>query len=440
MRGEGSIPVSPASGIRPRPGLWRHAVDVRWLVLGPFIVLAVLWWIHAHAIPLVRNPIPPAQWLDVDFAVYYSAAHLTAIHANPYDHSLLYATQRSILAGHWVPANGAQVRAVYPPLFFWLLQPLTRLPFAEAAWVWNGLLVVLLVVGFSAALRVVGWSFQGWRDRLATGAALLLAFFLMPQVQTGLCSGNLTVALAAVLSVSLLAIRRHPMAGAGLLCLAWSKPTIALPIVLVILLFLTPSRRASIAGFAVGSVGLCTLSVLTCGWDSFNRWVQSLISFWRDVGTQPQLSSLSGLYVGWAGPGLRIVLGLLFLGVACLLTAACWLRFRNVQNLPIAGVAWLWVAWMLAAPYAHFYDEVLLTIPVLTLARPCPDEPPDWVRAAPALYLLLLSFALQNRYPHHVNLLALPVVAVGLYLFRTRQVTSTSGRHAAAPVTERCRR
>jgi len=79
---------------------------------------------------------------------------------------------------------------------------------------------------------------------------------------------------------------------------------------------------------------------------------------------------------------------------------------------PLQKTGWLWFLWMLATPYAHFIDEIVLVIPVLALigvngrhvTRPT---------SVVVLYLLGLSIWLFSWTPMNVQLLWAPLVLCG---------------------------
>src|SRR5581483_12341689 len=106
---------------------------------------------------------------------YLSAAHLTRQDANPYNSRLLVRTETHLLGqqGLRVVEPRLQVRVANPPLFFWLLGPLTALPFRAAVVLWD------LSVLASAAAGILGFlAFFGWQRRLLP----VLVFLAMPMV------------------------------------------------------------------------------------------------------------------------------------------------------------------------------------------------------------------------------------------------------------------
>src|SRR5206468_1405431 len=81
-------------------------------------------------------------------------------------------------------------------------------------------------------------------------------------------------------------------------------------------------------------------------------------------------------------------------------TLVWWWKHRTTPNAGILDIAWLWIAWFLAAPFAHFHDEVVLTLPVLAVL----GRDAAWMGRWPAtvaLYVVLFSiFAFPTARAH----------------------------------------
>jgi hypothetical protein len=156
------------------------------------------------------------------------------------------------------------------------------------------------------------------------------------------------------------------VAGA-LLGIAWLKPQVGLPIVLLVTLFHTPHPRRLLAGFAGATASLIVLTVATTGLGSLRLWIAGMIGYSHDIAGQTAIPSIAGLYVQWASPRARIGLTIALLVCACAITVLQWLRVRQKADVPFHSVAWLWFAWFLVTPYTHVTDEILLTIPILAI-------------------------------------------------------------------------
>jgi Glycosyltransferase family 87 len=397
-------------------------------VLTPLLVFCLLWlflWIRGGAL----QGGPSGSGYGADFAMFIGAARVMQVGANPYDHVTLYRTERLLLHRQRlrIIADHSIVRVGNPPLFFWALQPLLRFPFQSVAVAWIVATYVLTGLGCAAAC-----VFLGWRRVLVQ----CLLFLLIPQVVLGAYWGNV-VGLVFV-GIALALARSYPFAAGMLVSVAWLKPQVALPAVLLMLLFHTGSRRRFAAGFLTACVLWLVATILTVGLGELGLWVRGLTTYSHDIAVQKEMPSLSGLYARWAGPHLRLALETTVIGVAAVLTAWTWWRWRRSSLVPMQAVAWLWFLWFLAAPYAHFQDEIILTAPLLSLlgrdgvsvARPLPGL---------VLYLTVLSPLFIVWSPLRMDLICIPLLAATLVMAYLSsedgtpeaQVRSSSGRPGA---------
>jgi Glycosyltransferase family 87 len=298
------------------------------------------------------------------------------------------------------------VRVGNPPLFFWALQPLNRLPFQVAALGWIAAMYVLSGLGFFVLLRHLGW-----RSRVVP----LIFFLAMPQVVLGAFYGNVIGLVFAAMALALSLASRSPVAAGVLLCLAWLKPPVALPLVVLIVLFHSRSRLKLIGGFAAATAGWLLLTMITTGWSSLQLWVEGLTRYSRDMAIQPDVASLAGLYVRWAPAEPRIIAEILILAGAAALTVRYWLQRRGTIDTRLIAVGGLWFVWMLATPYAHFFDEILLAAPLLAFFGVDGSYVAFRSRAV-TLYLLFFSLLLISWMPLQANLLSIPLAVVALFV------------------------
>lgn len=373
------------------------------LAFLPFGVFLILWLILFYSSgAIIRGP--DGRALGSDFAMYWGATHVLEQHGNPFDPSQLYRTEQSLLQQEHLPImqSPALVRVGNPPLFYWVVQPLATLPFKHAAILWMAAMYALVAAGFLALLR-----YFRWQARLVP----LVAFLAMPQVALGVFYGNVIGLVFASLCYSLLLAREHAMWAGALATIACLKPQVALPAVLLIGLFTTLYRRRFFTGFAVALGILSALTVITTGAHVTMLWLQALDRYSGDIAIQPNLSSLAGMYVRVASSHIRLALEMLTIASAAVLTIYVWFRTRRGLSFSYPMFAILWLVWFLATPYAHFPDEIILTIPILinlgSNARyACSPH------ALLALYLAALSLLLFSWAPHSVQLLWLPLAVI----------------------------
>jgi hypothetical protein len=178
------------------------------------------------------------------------------------------------------------------------------------------------------------------------------------------------------------------------------------------------SRRGTLAlSFAITTAVLAVLTVLATGAASIKDWVAGMAGYSNAITTSPSVASLSGLYARWAPSGLRFALEAAATLTAVALTTYLWRAGAGKGQLEVLAVGWLWFAWFLAAPYAHFYDEILLTLPLLALLGRNGER---LAEAGPtlALYLAFFSLLVLSATPGGVQLLCVPLLAIAYILYR----------------------
>jgi hypothetical protein len=398
--------LEPDEVRRQRPS-WRTMA-----VVAPLVLCVVIWvWLVLTLGQVTYGP--RANYFGGDFALNYSSAEALSHGRNPYDGRVLLQTERTFLGRQGVPVEaGASVLPLtwggYPPLFFWLLNPLTRVPFRTVALTWTVALIALLEIAFLSLL-----NFLGWRRRVVPA----LIFLCMPQTTLLAYYGNISAFVFTVIVVSLALQRRHPLAAGLVLSLAWLKPQLALPSFLLIALFHTAARRQFVLGMLGGATSLAVLMLVATGPQTVGFWIRGLSSVSSVAGQQPNMAPLVGLYAGWAPPVIRSALQIALVALTLGLTLQSWRKLRNVGNVPIQAVAWLWVVWFLAIPYAHFADEVIMVIPLLLLLGRDGQNVHRLVPAA-ALYVSFFSVLLFSAKPFHIQLLSLPLLGLAVVFHR----------------------
>lgn len=383
------------------------------VVVVPLLVLLLLWvWLFYSEGAFKGGP--GGKAFGADYAMFVSASQVLTGGGDPYDPNVLYQTERSLMYHDHVnmikDSERAQVRVGNPPLLYWAMQPLIDAPFVPWALISLLVLYVLSAAGFIASLRYFGWR----RIVLPT-----LVFLLMPQVMLGVFYGNVIGIVFAAIGLSLSLSRRHSLLAGAILSLAWLKPPVALPIVMLMVLFHVSQRMRFIAGFVAASGLLLAATVLTTGIHSLALWVHGLLRYSSDMAIQPDVISLTGLYVHWAPGTLRLGLEGAALVGALALTVHYWRQCRYGEC-TFLDVAPLWFVWILATPYAHFYDEIILAAPMLAYLGANGDRISLRLPAV-SMYLLFFSLFVLTWAPMHVYLLPLPLLAIAACLMRARR-------------------
>lgn len=388
--------------------------------LAPLMALLFLWLGFTVAAGAVSGG-PGSGAFGEDMDVYLAAAHIASHGGNPYDNSALYRAEIRLLnaQGLRVVEPRTLVRIGNPPLFFWALGPFTRLPLRAAVFLWVICAAAAAVAGFAGALRSTGRRLR---------AIPLLVFVTMPFVIQGVLYGEVTPMYFGGIGIGLALARRRPLPAGIVLGVAWLKPTMALPLVLLVVVFYARNPLRAAAGFLGVTAMMFAATLLTVGWSGLTRWIEGLLSFSHGIAAQPGLVSLTGFYVRSAPSTLRVGLEIGTVLTALLVTGLWWRRHPGAPTMPLQS-AWLWPMWMLATPYAHYPDEAVLAVPALALLV----RGGEWVLnrwGVMVLYLGALSlwFSLSSQWP--IQLTPLVPVATALccgaaYLTTSRRSPTT---------------
>ena len=379
---------------------------------------------------LQRGPSP--RHLGGDFVLFLSGSRVLQAGGNPYDQKVLYAAERSLLQRDGIrpPEFDRYMRVGNPPLFLWALQPLVGLPFRDSAAAWCALMYACLALAFLACLGTLHWR----RRRLP-----LVLFLAMPQTLYAAYYGNVDGLVFVALAWGTVLARKHEYAAGALLVLAYLKPQVALPGVLLIALFLAPSRFKLIAGFAGASAAALVLTVLAAGPSCVGWWLRALTGYSQRLAVQPDIASLSGLYVYSAPDRVTAALQLASLALALAVTLAWWWRQAGSPPSAVLSSAWLWILWFLATPFAHFHDEVILALPLLAILGRDGRNLGSWP-ATVALFVSLLSILIFPTARAHIDfqsvtlLVVLGCAMVQLARERASVDEGTTGRRGSEPV------
>jgi hypothetical protein len=120
----------------------------------------------------------------------------------------------------------------------------------------------------------------------------------------------------------------------------------------------------------------------------------------------------------------------LTLAGAWVLTAVVWWRVRSRPAGPQPAAGWIWFVWLVATPYSHFVDEMLLVIPILILVG---RDGENLARAIPltVVALVMSSVFLFSWTPLNAQLLWVPLLAAAAGY---AAAVSRTARVASAPV------
>ncbi len=403
-----------ASARAPRAGFRRRATRRR--VLGTIATVLVLCFygeVLAHA-PVVGQ----------DFRVFDSAAAVIQHGDSPYDTRALARTE-----DHLFPERSATERRdrlanpyIQGPLLALLFVPFLHFPPAVVYGAYAAALLAAAAVALLVMDRVRRDSGGGARTRRRT-----LPLLLSPVVFLAILLGQPDPFLLLLFALAWHAHQRGRATLAGaLLAVACVKPQImAGPIVLLaVLAWRAGGIRPYLGGLLAGAAAVIGCCLLLAGPLVTGDWLRALVAFGSGaVYAQVDIAALSTLYLDWLPRAL--------VPVAVVGAVAAWVVWvvssaRRGTHDTSATLRWVGQGlclWLLATPYAHPHDDVLL-LPALWLRAS--DQPTTRVRALDALFvatwwLLPMTNVLGLRPPFVRGLGVVPVILLALALTLTRR-------------------
>jgi hypothetical protein len=317
--------------------------------------LPALAFSTALALTLYRHVRAPL-FLDFREAFYYPARALLA-GINPYDpHSYL-------------GAYPVQSPFPYPPLTLVLALPFGALsyPAAEHAY----LAFALATIPLLAALALTLGRVRPTRDRVLVLAAAIL---LSRPGHMAVVQGQMTLPAAAAAYVALRFARLRPWCGAAGLVVALMKPTIGVP--LAVLMAVRGEYRAVVRGLALAAVlSLVPTAMLIACAGGVAAFAHSLVEGGSAWSANPDNDPLTSIYridlvaliarvVGHApGPVTTAALGASVLAVAA---AGVWRLRRTGHARGVESTSLVCLA-TVSCVYHQTYDALLLTQTLVAL-------------------------------------------------------------------------
>jgi len=390
----------------------RHATLHRALRAGAaLLVLCVYGEVLAHA-PVTGQ----------DFRVFYSAAAVIRQGGSPYDVRALVRVEDRLF-----PTRSAAERRdrranpyIQGPLLALLVVPFLRFP---PAVVYDAYAAVLLAAA-AAALLVMDRVRRDSGGRGVRARRRTLPLVLSPVVFLAVLLGQPDPLLLLLFALAWHALqRRHAALASALLVVACIKPQImAGPLVLLtVLAWRAGSIRPYLGGLVAGAASVIGCCLLLAGPLVTGDWLRALVAFGEStVYAQVDIAALSTLYLGWL-PHALVPLAL----AGSVAAWAAWAISSARRGTRDATTALRWVGqglclWLLATPYAHPHDDVLL---LSAIGLRTSDRPATRTRALDALFvatwwLLPMTSVLGLRPPIVQGLGVVPVILLALILTR----------------------
>lgn len=291
-----------------------------------------------------------------DLRNFYAAAAVLRGGGNPYDiHQFLpeaerlshptTAAQREVLAGNPYVQG--------PPLAL-ALTPFIGQPVAAVYRVY----AAIMAAAAALALALLAWLWPAKQSPFRL-AALLISPVTFLCILLG--QPDPLLLLALVLGIWWLD-RDHAAAAGFVLTLGLIKPQImAGPLVLLAVMAWRRTRLGRyVLGVAAGAAVFLGVSLLATGPAVVYGWIGELTGFsGATIYTQVDISSLTTLYVGWAPHAFSLALSAAVLAAWAVLCVWLW-RDRGGRWNERWWLAATLTLWLLATPYAHPHDDVLL--------------------------------------------------------------------------------
>ena len=370
-----------------------------WLVLS--FLLWIVW------LGMGRGGLDPKGTVaGSDFLGFYSASVLAgqgrAVEA--YDPGAFHGVQKAVAGAEVEPLTWP-----YPPTAFFLVWPWAWFSYTTALGLW--------LVG-SGALFV--WAFLRM-ERIGQDRLLPLAVAAFPAFYLNWTHGQNGAWNTALLALGASCMSRRPVA-AGL---CWSflacKPQMALPLVLVLLL---ARRWRTLAAWTAGTVVWAGLAWAVWGAESWEAWrgMMALTVDWMEKGLLT-FDKIPTAYaaVRLAGGGHVAAQA----GHGLFIAGALWVVRRvewgKLDGWGCAAVAAPGV--FLLSPYAWDYDLLILSVPLVWLAREAVVS--GWRPGEKTALLAMALFPLiVSPVAHLTRLQAAPVAMLFLLLWIVRRQTT----------------
>jgi hypothetical protein len=240
----------------------------------------------------------------------------------------------------------------YPPTYFFVIAPLALLGFIPGYVLWTG----AAMAAFFASLRAAGF-----------GALALFVILAAPSTFHAVITGQNGFLTAALLIIATLFPDKRPIAAGLAAALLTVKPQLGL---LIPIAYLAGGCWRAFFVAAFSALALAAASFAAFGVESWAAFFSAAAGAADNVasGAMPLFkmatpyaaARLAGLAAGAA-----TVVQLLFFIAAAVAVAMVWRRVKDTE----LRAAILCASVFLAAPYAYYYELVILALPAAILAK-----------------------------------------------------------------------
>ncbi|GAA4286406.1 glycosyltransferase family 87 protein [Georgenia daeguensis] len=335
-----------------RTGAWLDRERLRAypaIFLGLFVLIGVAALVTGDGVRdgFGNNP------LGTDFLSFYAASELL-MDGRPeaaYDHAALKAIQDSI-------ADDSPLYTwLYPPIAFFVVAPLSLVPYLPALLLWLG-------ITFSAYVAAL-WKILPDRRALVPMAAFPAVFLTVGHGQNSFLS-------AALLGWGLVLLRRHPWLAGSILGLLIYKPQLGL---LLPVAFIASKNWRAFLSTGTAAALWSALSYWTFGKSAWQAYMdkssfswevleQGLVSWSKMVSAFPAVRLLGGpIPLAWT---LQTV-------VSLIAVVTVWRLWHSSASTPLK-IAALATGTLLATPFALDYEATLIGLALAAYVKDGLDQ------------------------------------------------------------------
>lgn len=404
------------------------------------VVLAVfvLGWVW-RAVETYQDPSLGGlfRWIGIDFGWYLGQARAFAAGDIGALYSLddLYRYQETLVTFTSDPHTALPAGHVpYPPIFAWLLSPLTMVspPVAFAIWT---------LLGAAAAVALAGRVVR----HLAPESKLLAATLLLVSTPLvfALWFGQIQIFLAIAFGEAFLALRRGRDLGAGL----WLSVLLLKPqyLMLAIPLLAWKRRWRVLAGFGAGGLLVVGASAVVAGPASIIAYFGDLVETVTSTSATSLLAVAPEVMINWRAlvlavpldvPGVvRTAITLILSGITVIVVLAAWRGpWQPTGPRFAARMTLLAIGTLLASYHSHAFGATMIAVPLAaylagissSVARERIIDTGSKVVLACAIVVPWLWFAVLGRSHTSANSMLAAALVAGLFLLARLVLTKRS--------------
>lgn len=323
-----------------------------YLYIFTALILGIIF--YAFSVKFVH----PVEYPNRDFFKFWLAGYVTKLGQNPYS-TEIWVDGHNLFGASWIP----ELTYIYPLPLSLIFVPFALLPLYQAFIMWDVLTQFMIVISVFLLLRLSP-KIQIKHFIFLVLVGLILSRPTITTLVNGQISGFLLVVITYVLYCWQRGKWRQGTAFLPILAL---KPNLGIPIISLLLIYLIRKKEKSslIAGGISAFVLLLVGFIQNPCW-MFEFWDASINKLSNSFGFSPTIWGVSSFLCNY-DLNCTIAYGS---GICVLIIGAyVYLFMRKTQVLsPMIVIGISTTVMLLVTPYTWTYDQLLLLIPILSLA------------------------------------------------------------------------